>query len=208
MDASQAQAWLSPARLQPFLLAADGDSKRALEIYDWHAQVTVASFGLVHHFEVVVRNALDAALGEGQPQEPLKDTWLLDFGVLQPEAVKQVIIAVERLGKGRRITRGRVVAGVSFGFWAGLFTKRYEELWRHRLRRAFPHGAIVRRDLTQRMRLLQQSRNRIAHHDSLLQQDIERRAEDMLVIVEWIDPEAATWLRERSRLHGLLATRP
>lgn len=100
------------------------------------------------------------------------------------------------------------MAGVSFGFWAGLFSKRYEELWRHRLRYAFPHGSVTRKDLTQRMRLLQRFRNRVAHHDCLLRQNVGERAEDMLLIAGWIDPDAAMWLRERSRVHSLLAAKP
>ena len=104
------------------------DHIRAVALYDWHAEITAACFAMVHHFEVLVRNAIDGVLGEGQAQEPIKDTWLMDFGVLQPDGVKQVILAVERLEQGKGITRWRVVAGVSFGFWAGLFSKRYEEL--------------------------------------------------------------------------------
>lgn len=161
MDGHQTQAWLSAARFQPFLDAADGDHLRALALYDWHGETAAACFGMVHHFEVLVRNAIDGVLGDGQPQKPIKDTWLMDFNVLQPEGVKQVIVAVERLEKGKTITRGRVIAGVSFGFWAGLFNNHYEELWRQQLRYAFPHASVVRKDLTQRMRLLQRFRNRI-----------------------------------------------
>lgn len=208
MEKHQAQAWLSSARFEPFLVASDGNYERALELYDWHAEIAAACFGMVHHFEVLVRNAIDGVLGDGQPQQPIKDTWLMDFDVLQPEGIKQVIVSVERLEKGKGITRGRVVAGVSFGFWAGLFSNHYEELWRHQLRYAFPHGSIMRKNLTQRMRLLQRFRNRVAHHDCLLGQSIRDRADDMLLIAGWIDPDAAAWLGERSRVHALLAARP
>jgi hypothetical protein len=208
VDPRQVHAWLSTARFEPFLTEAGGDHAQAVELYDWHAEVTAACFGMVHHFEVLMRNAVDSVLGAGQPQEPIKDTWLMDFDILQPDGVKQVIVAVERLEHGKGITRGRVVAGVSFGFWAGLFSNRYEELWRHRLRDAFPHGSVVRKDLTQRMRLLQRFRNRIAHHDCLLKQNIGRRADDMLTIASWIDPDARNWLCEHSRVHALLAVRP
>jgi len=208
VEEHQAQAWLSAARFEPFLVASDGDHQQALELYDWHAEIAAACFGMVHHFEVLVRNAIDGVLGDGQPQQPIKDTWLMDFDILQPEGIKQVIVAVERLEKGKGITRGRVVAGVSFGFWAGLFNNHYEELWRHRLRHAFPHGSIMRKNLTQRMRLLQRFRNRVAHHDCLLGQGIGDRADDMLLIAGWIDPDAAAWLDERSRVHALLGARP
>jgi hypothetical protein len=208
MDPKQVEAWLSTARFEPFLTAAGDNHIRAVELYDWHAETAAASFGMLHHFEIIVRNAIDGVLGEGQPEDPIKDTWLMDFDTLQPDGVKQVIVAVERLDRGKGITRSRVIAGVSFGFWAGLFSNRYEELWRHRLRDAFPHGSIVRKDLTQRMRLLQRFRNRVAHHDCLLNQDIRQRADDMLTITGWIDPSAQRWLRKRSRVHTLLATRP
>lgn len=197
MDEQQARAWLSEPRYARFLDAADGDHERTVTLYEWHAELTVASFGLIHHFEVLLRNAIDGVLGAGQPQTLIKDTWLLDFEILQPDGIKQVIIAIERLERSKLVTRGRVVVGVSFRFWAGLFGRRYEELWRHRLRAAFPHAALTRKDLSSRMRLIQRFRNRVAHHDSLLDQDTQARLEDMLTIAGWIDPVSQAWLTER-----------
>jgi len=198
MEEQQARAWLSEPRYARFLDAANGDHERAIALYEWHVDLSVASFGLIHRFEVLLRNAIDGVLGEGQPQAPIKDTWLLDFEILQPDGIKQVIVAIERLERGKRVTRGRVVAGVSFAFWAGLFGRRYEELWRHRLRVAFPHEALTRKDLSARMRRVQRFRNRVAHHDSLLNQDAPARLEDMLAIACWIDPAAQEWLAGRS----------
>lgn len=77
-------AWFSAARFAPFLNAVDGDHSRALDLYDWHAEVMAASFEVIHHFEVILRNAIDEILGAGQPQEPLTETWLLAFETLQP----------------------------------------------------------------------------------------------------------------------------
>jgi hypothetical protein len=132
----------------------------------------------------------------------------MDFAVLQPNGVKQVIVAVERLEKGKDITRSRVIAGVSFGFWAGLFSKDYEELWRQRLRHAFPHGALTRKDLTQSMRLAQRFRNRVAHHDCLLGQPVRQRVQDMKRIAGWIDPAARSWLETQCSVGALLADKP
>ena len=198
MEEQQACAWLSEPRYARFLAAAGGDHERAVALYEWHVDLSVASFGLIHRFEVLLRNAIDGVLGEGQPQAPIKDTWLLDFETLQPDGIKQVIVAIERLERGKLVTRGRVVAGVSFAFWAGLFGRRYEELWRHRLRAAFPHEALTRKDLSARMRRVQRFRNRVAHHDSLLDQDAPTRLEDMLAIAGWIDPAAQEWLTART----------
>jgi hypothetical protein len=177
-------------------------------LYVWHVQLSAACFATIHNFEVLVRNAIDSELGRGQPQSPIRDTWLMDFNILEPNGVKQVITAVERLEKGKDITRGRIVAGVSFGFWAGLFSKDYEEVWRHRLRYAFPHGSIRRKDLTQPMRLIQRFRNRVAHHDCLLAQPVAERIGDMKRIAGWIDPDAETWLDSQCSVEALLASKP
>jgi len=56
MDPQQAHAWLSTARFEPFLSEAYGDHVRAVALYDWHADTAAACFGMVHHFEILVRN--------------------------------------------------------------------------------------------------------------------------------------------------------
>jgi hypothetical protein len=48
------------------------------------------------------------------------------------------------------------------------------------------------------MLLLQRFRHRVAHHDSLLGQDVQARLEDMPTIAGWIDPAARAWLRDRT----------
>jgi hypothetical protein len=206
VDGTQATAWLSDHRFAPYLDRAEGDHAGAVLVYEWHTRLSAACFTTFSGFEVLVRNAIDGQLAADQPQTPIRATWLMDFGVLQPNGVKQVIVAVERLEKGEDITRSRVVAGVSFGFWAGLFSKAYEELWRQHLHRAFPNGSITRKDLTQPMRSLQAFRNRVAHHDCLLAQPVEQRYEEIMRIAGWIDPAAQRWLEEASQVPAMLAS--
>jgi hypothetical protein len=78
-----------------------------LTLYEWHGELAAACFGTMHHFEVLMRNAIDDELGNGHPETPLTHTWLLDFDVIRPDGIKQVIVAAERLEKGKTITRGR-----------------------------------------------------------------------------------------------------
>ena len=198
MDQQQALAWLSGPRYGRFYSAAEEDHAVAMRLYEWHATLGMASFGLIHHFEVLIRNTIDRTLGAEQPQSPIARTWLADFDVLRPSGIRQVINAIDLLGKGRPITRGGVVAALSFGFWADLSGRRYEELWRHRLRLAFPHASATRKDLSGRMRRVQRFRNRVAHHDSLLDQDIVALFGDMLEIAGWIDPDARAWLEAQT----------
>lgn len=194
----QARRWLSEARYARFRNSCQGGHTSTMCLYEWHAALSMASFGLVHHFEVLVRNAIDGILGAGQPEAPIKETWLVDFDTLRPDGIRQVITAIDRLEKRREVTRSRVVAGLSFAFWADLFGRRYEDLWRQRLHAAFPHGALPRKTLSVRMRRIRRFRNRIAHHDSLLDQDVPTLVDDMLEIAGWIDPDARRWLEAQT----------
>lgn len=207
MDPLQARTWLSEPRFGVFLIAADHDHERAVALHEWHADMSNALFAAIRMFEVLLRNSIDRALGAGQPQAPLHQTWLFDLGILQPIAVKQVVVAVERLGR-REPTRSGVVAMLPFGFWASLFGRRYDVVWQTTLHRAFPHTDCSRVRCGAAMREIHLVRNRIAHHDSLLGQDVERVLEEMLAVARWIDPKAAAWLRRAARVEEVATRRP
>jgi len=198
MSERQARKWLSEARYNRFRGACGGDHESTARFYEWHAVLSMASYGLIHHFEVLIRNAVDTTLGTDQPQAPVTSTWLLDFETLRIDGVRQVLTAMDRIERRREVTRGRVVAGLSFAFWADLFGRRYEDLWRRRLRMLFSHAEVTRKDVSIRMRRVQRFRNRIAHHDSLLDQDVPALVEDMLEIAGWIDPDARAWLEAQT----------
>lgn len=104
-------------------------------------------------------------------------------------------------------SRGRVVAALPFGFWKGLFGGRYEELWRQELRHAFPN-AKERKSITTSIEPVGRFRNRLAHHDSILHQDIAMRHQEMLTIAEYIDEDARSWMETNSDVPRLLQQRP
>lgn len=85
MRVDQASLWLAEPRFARFVEAAGGDHSLAIELYEWHAELSSASFITIHLFEVLARNAIDRTLGDGQPEEPLRNTWMMDFSVLRPE---------------------------------------------------------------------------------------------------------------------------
>ncbi|MDO8188252.1 hypothetical protein Q5424_13795 [Conexibacter sp. JD483] len=208
MDQEQAIRWLSEGRFGRFRDAAGGDHTRAVALYNWHLELSTELFSLIHWSELLLRNAIDACLGAGQPQAPLAATWVLDFEVLRPWAVRQVVGAVERLPSEQEITRDRVVAGLSFGFWVALLGRRYDELWRDRLHAAFPHERPSREAVATVLRRLQRLRNRIAHHDCLLDVDAGSAVAEIFALARWIDQDADEWLRTVAPVERLVARRP
>jgi hypothetical protein len=198
LDEPQARRWLSEARYARFRDRCGDDHDSTMRLYEWHAVLSMASYGLIHHFEVLIRNVVDAGLGEDQPQAPVEETWLLDLETLRPAGVRQVFAAMDRVERRRNVTRGRVVAGLSFSFWADLFGRQYEDLWRQRLRELFPGAELMRKDVSTRMKRIQRFRNRIAHHEPLLDQDVPALVDEMLELAGWIDPRARIWLESQT----------
>lgn len=63
MDEHQVSAWVSDDRFAVFRAIAGGDFGRALATYRWHVELSIAVVGLVHEFEVLIRNTIDRELG-------------------------------------------------------------------------------------------------------------------------------------------------
>jgi hypothetical protein len=208
MRADQVSSWLSDHRFKPFLDAKASDLTSAVALYEWHAEMASSSMRTIHHFEVMVRNAVDGRLGAGQPDSPIEQTWLLDPAVVKPEGRQQVQIVLDRLRRERYAReRRRVVAGLSFSFWKNLLASRYEPVWVRSLRHAFP-GAALRRDVEKPLGRVHLWRNRIAHHDSLLNQRNDYRYVDMVQVATFISVDAADFLKRNSDMLTVLAQKP
>lgn len=208
MDVDKADAWISAERFAPFLEHADGDRTLAFDLYLWHARIAGASLTTLHHFEVALRNVIDRQLQAGDHQTPIERSWLLDPTTLSPPGiakVRGVLARLEREGYPRE--HPRIIAALPFSFWKGLFARRYEHLWRTRLRHAFP-GVGLRREILEPLTNLHLWRNRVAHHDSLLGQDLERRLEEMIGVANAIDPACGQWLAAHTEMATLLKRRP
>lgn len=133
--------------MAPYLKSADGDKVKALELYEWSARTSSAAFEVVGHLEVLLRNALDRCLREHYRENDREIPWFL-LPVPGGDHVVGAVTAVrERLRPQRQETRHQIVAGLSFGFWAGLLGPKYEELWRDCLHRAFPCSSGKRKQV-------------------------------------------------------------
>lgn len=208
MESEQISRWISERRFAPFLERSEGERALAVELYLWQARVAGASLTTFAHFEVVLRNAIDQQLAAGGVEAPVEDTWLLDPATLSRQGigrVREVLARLEREGYPRE--RSRAVAGLPFSFWKGLFARRYEGLWRARLRHAFL-GAGLRREILEPLTNLHLWRNRIAHHDSLLDQNLERRLNEMIEVANAIDPACGEWLATHTEMTALLEQHP
>lgn len=194
-------------RMRPYLDAARGDHRRALELYSWNARMAGAALEQLSHLEVLLRHAVDAELANLEQEKRRGIPWFLlsPYDSAQEQAVEKVR---ERLRRSQRETRDQIIAGLSFGYWTGWFGSKYEELWRKSLHRAFPNSSGNRKEVSAKVEQIRKFRNRIAHHDSLLNVDVGFEMSAVFKLAEMISQDAAAWMKTVDRTKEVGRQRP
>jgi hypothetical protein len=209
MKPSQATEWITAARFEPYLDEAGGDHERAIALYVWNAQVSAAMFETLHHVEVALRNAIDVRFKPVVVSAAVSQTWLCDPAILNDASRRRVEETIARIRRERKEpTRGRVVAGLGFGFWRALFDKKYARLWVSHLHDAFPGGSGDRGEVAVLMSKLVPFRNRLAHHETIIRKPLAVHYDDMLALAGLIDPDAQAWINRVSRVRAIIDDRP
>ena len=92
-----------------------------------------------------------------------------------------------------------MVPELSFGFWTSLIAKRYEKLyWVPYLHKCFP-GAVERKlDASGNLKViavdLRKLRNRIAHHEPIIDFDLAKEYAQIIETISWICPTTSAWV--------------
>lgn len=220
------ERWLSEPRLRRYLDACQGDFARALELYEWNLDLGAVLMKDIAYFEVALRNAYDRIMRERyveggnwlfDDQSPVnrelprktRSGSVRDANALNRKAIKDALT----LG-GREASPSSVVAHLPFGFWAHLSDRAHERvLWIPYLQRVWPRGTN-RTELDARIRLINECRNRIAHHERLFQPskaELEPAAVDRVVVdlLYQLVPEGSWLLSDgETRVERFLRERP
>ncbi|MDR7166917.1 hypothetical protein J2W56_000635 [Nocardia kruczakiae] len=213
-DLALVRSLITEPRLRPYLEEAAGDESTALELYAWNVRLSAACMEVLALLEVMLRNAVDRELAAYAREESSRLPWFMCSWVAGESAenvAREIDIVRSRLRKisPYHDSRDQIIAGVGFGFWTDLFKGQHDELWRSALHRAVPGTPGSRRKhVISKLERLRVFRNRIAHHDSLLAQDVLFLLREMLTLAEWIDPSARSWLESHERVNDVYQQRP
>jgi hypothetical protein len=201
---------LSAERFSGYLTATQGDRFQAIKRYERNTVLSEALYGVVQGFEVVFRNGLSAPLARAFGPEWYR---IFEFGSAQRDAVCEAERKI--LKNGKLITSGRMVSQLTFGFWMALIGPSYEKkLWVPYLHRAFPNAIqriplstgelkavkIPRHKIAERIESVKTLRNRIAHHDAIVDLATEEEYNRILEAIDWICPTTATWVAQTNCL--------
>lgn len=211
-DPDEFSSLVSEGRFASYQRAAGGDPDKAVALYRWSVELSAACFEAFHYVEVAVRNAIDREMRVYVSEDRCGIPWFLMPVIGKHQArfdddVERVRRRLRDQGRGRE-TRDQVVAGMEFGFWTNLLHSDHEELWRHAIHKAFPHSSGKRKDVVSVLEALRIFRNRLAHHDSLLADDVRFRLSQMLDVIGWINLGARQWLTGVERISSVYTARP
>ncbi|PUB25311.1 hypothetical protein C8K30_10755 [Promicromonospora sp. AC04] len=186
---------ISAARFAPYLDQADGDPDLAFELYQWNGRLTGAVHEVLGFVEVALRNALDVRLrtwNAAQPPAPKHGVREYTHDWLEvPAAPLYGLLTTVRHGR-RHSTHSRA-------------TKRAAESRDAREPRHPRFGRpVTHDDLVANLMF----RNRVAHHEPLIDLDVQAYHRTMVRLLRAIDPVLGDWFSGASPVPGVLRSRP
>lgn len=188
---------LSEARLERYLGSSQNDRRDALLLYESNLVLAAAFYVPLQCLEITLRNRLHDAIGASYGAD-----WLIRKAeeLLEADGSIDVQNAMFSL-RTKPLLSGAVVAELTLGFWVSLLASRYSEtLWKPVLHKAFMHNGkfLSRKFVHGRFNALRRFRNRVAHHEPIIFNDLALTHAELIEAISWMCPVTAEWTAEQS----------
>ena len=171
------QAIISAERLQRYLTACGGDTKKTMTLYSLNLNLSQEVFTLLSCFEVAIRNSIDAVLVANLGCDWLRDA-VMPGGIFDipdcRDSAKIIRKAYTRLQRNHSYTHSKLLAEMEFGVWKYMFANPQYRVTGRVLLSIFPNKprstAQCQYNNTYMFNELDGInilRNRIAHHEPI-----------------------------------------
>lgn len=92
-----------------------------------------------------------------------------------------------------QVSNGKVIAELTLFFWKRLYGPEYDHsLWKPTLKRTFPDKSLARATVASKLEQIYQSRNRLAHHEPVVQQRFTDTVDAIEFVARRLGQTAAT----------------
>ena len=201
---------LSQARMGTYMLEAGHDEARALQLYQWNAQLGEAFHLPIQAVEIALRNRINAVLVSKFGANWWSSTAFLSLA--DGRQIAAIDEAKARIGKrGQAVVTGQIVAGLSFGFWVSMLDARYNpSVWSHALATGFPDlpAGKSRDDLQKVSRQIAKFRNRISHHEPIFKANITAEYSKCVELLGWLCTHKLGWIKPQCKVMAVLRQKP
>jgi hypothetical protein len=174
---------LSKERFDTYYKLSGKNDLEALFLYKKNLLLSQKFYVILGILEVCLRNKIDQSL-----KQKFGDDWIFNSKVNFSE------IQVRILSENKKSTT-QIVPALSFGFWVSFFDRSFEEFWRQNLRSIFNVERITRSEVAFSLRKIKLIRNRIAHHEPIINIDLEDHETTAFKIIGMLSKSSLTWLK-------------
>ena len=175
MNFSEFEAILSSQRLNRYVSACNGNTRKAIVLYRYNLQVSQEMFTLVSCFEVALRNAIDHQLTETFGSDWLRNS-IMQGGFFTDPVLRKTKEIIENSYKKLYHTHSyshyKLLADMKFGIWKYMFSPIQYRVTGQNLLRIFPNKprSSAEQQYNQtfffnNLDRVNSLRNRIAHHE-------------------------------------------
>jgi hypothetical protein len=169
--------FFSQKRLNRYLLACNGDKKKAMTLYRYNLRLAQELLTIVSCFEVSLRNAIDDILVPQFGNEWLKDS-VSSGGIFTASILNKtnrtITKALQKLRAQGTYSHSKLLAQMDFGMWKYMYSPLQYNLTHQLLLNVFPYKQrstpqlhINQSYIFNELDKVNTLRNRIAHHEPL-----------------------------------------
>ena len=169
------ERFFSQKRLNRYVLACNGNTRKAMTLYRYNLRLAQEIFTIINCFEVSLRNAIDAKLVPILGPEWLKDSVMPGGIFTTPRLSKTyntIIYSYNKLHSQGDYSHSKLIASMDFGMWKYMFSPLQYQLTRQSLLGIFPYKMrstpqlhINQAYFFNELDKVNTLRNRIAHHE-------------------------------------------
>lgn len=203
---------ISPARLAAFIEPGDPDLRPAFARYIWNMALSEALYVSISGLEVALRNSIHNSISAVLGRVDWYDTPRLLQG-RQSDMLADAKTELRR--RHAPLEPGRIVAELTFGFWAALFQRAYHgPIWYvgPALRRAFPAApgsALTPNLISGKLHSIKGLRNRAFHHEPVWNRpDLLATYNEIQLLLSWINLDWSQLLAVADRFPAVQAAGP
>lgn len=171
------ERFFSQKRLNRYLLACNGDTRKAMTLYRYNLRLAQELLTIVNCFEVSLRNAIDNIMVSQFGSEWLKDS-VAPQGIftlpLLYKTRRTIADALQKLCLQGTYSHSKLLAQMDFGMWKYMYSPVQYTLTNQSLLHAFPFKQrstpqlhINQSYIFNELDKINTLRNRIAHHEPL-----------------------------------------
>lgn len=196
---------LSSPRFAAYVKRAGHHREYAVQLYLYNARLAKSMLFPLHIMEVALRNGIDTILtsmfGNSWPNN-------LKFRqMLTPESNNAIQKTINRFSKIP--SKDDIVSELSLDFWSNLFRPHYDRsLWQTNMAKLFPCASVTRASFQSEIHEVNRFRNRIAHHEPILDMDINRLHRTVINIACYRSTHTGDWAKTHSTVPNMLRTKP